>query len=218
MKIRPVTLCIAAFGAILFFGGGFLTGRLWQPVLEDKNTTVAVGKRPRPIAKLPPVSPENRAAERDPWKDDGENATSPDRVEKLEKRVARLLTQIESLRDLADDQLIAAVRALDIAESSFAALYSAYVDETAQLENASRGGWGQRHPKILALNASLDTKYAQLLEASESVKRGLDEKLNAAQKKLETERTELKVQHTKDRVRQAKNEGAPGKYDGPPPR
>lgn len=193
MKRRLPLILWACLGALVFFSTGVFTGQHWSG--RDKVPD-AGEQRSRASAKFLPAPPvEKRLSPEPPQTVDPWGGLTPEEhVEELEKKVAVLVTQFESIRDLADDKLIIAVRALNLPNVSVNALYSQYVEETAALEEASQSGYGQRHPKILALNASLDIKYAQLLEASESLKRDLEVQLKGTRKILEAGRSALRTQ------------------------
>lgn len=213
MKRKLPLLLICGTGAILFFCAGLFTGQRW--LSEPTGMPEAASQRARTATRLLPAPPfENKLSSESPRRREREDEPSPEEwIEQTEKRAAVLATQLESLRDLTDDKLIIAVRALNLPHSSVTALYSQYIEETAALEEASQGGYGQRHPKIIALNASLDIKYAQLLEASESLKRDLEVQLTATQRMLTAERAALKAQNAGDSRRQVKSASPKSLYE-----
>jgi hypothetical protein len=218
MKRRfSITLC-ACLGALVFFSVGVFTGRHW--LSEPAEAPAAVAQRTRASTRLLPSPPvKNKLFLERGRADESETELSPEeRLEQTEKRVAMLATQLESLRDLTDDKLIIAVRALDLPNSSITALYSQYVEETNALEQADQAGFGPRHPKIVALNASLDIKYAQLLEASESAKRDLEGQLTATQRMLTADRAVLEGENSGDIHRQAKSHRAGRDFESLIPR
>jgi hypothetical protein len=199
MKIHPVGLCIGVFGAALFFGAGFLTGRLWESEPAGDLSPPAVAERrvrklPGILGSPPPV--DNATQNRRRTEDEG---PSEERVIEIERKVALMSTQLESIRNLEGGELIAMVKALNIPNATVSALYPEYLAETARLEEASRGGWGSRHPRIVALNASLDAKYAQMLDASETLKKNLELQLNATRKILDHERELMTKRNSRQR-------------------
>jgi hypothetical protein len=211
MKHRRSVILCSFLGALFFFSAGVFTGQRW--LSEPAGVPGDASQRPRTAARLLPAQPvENSPSAK--GRRTGEREDEPsleDWVEQTEKKIAALADQFESIRDLTDDKLIIAVRALNLPNSSITALYSQYVEETAALEQASQGGFGARHPKIMALNASLDIKYAQLLEASEAEKRDLEGQLKATRRMLEVERSALRAPDSRN-FRHAKS------YDNPLPR
>jgi len=205
MKSRSFRLLALAFGAAVFFGAGVFSGQRWfskpagsqaAPVTSEKRLRTASKFRSVPFADNDDNNPQND------WRSQ-ERVSSQARVDRLERKVSSLSVQFESIRNLTDERLIAAMVELHLTNSTMEKIFPEYQAETAQLDLASQSGFGQNHPKIRALKQSLDTKYAQLLEASESLKCNLGVQLKEAQQMLEEEKTRLsRTQERKGKSKQ----------------
>jgi capsular exopolysaccharide synthesis family protein len=103
----------------------------------------------------------------------------------MEQEVSKLTTQLETLINLKGDQLIAGFQELNVQNSTIMKVYPEYQSEKAQLSSATVSGFGPRHPKILALKVSIETKYKQLTDAVESFKKALQLQIEQAKKMVE---------------------------------
>ncbi|HEX2750438.1 MAG TPA: polysaccharide biosynthesis tyrosine autokinase, partial [Verrucomicrobiales bacterium] len=100
----------------------------------------------------------------------------------LEQEVSKLTTQLEALLLLKGDRLISGFQELNVQNSTITKLFPEYQTELAQLRSASASGFGPRHPKIVALTISTQTKWKQMEDAVEGYKTNLKVQLENAKK------------------------------------
>ncbi|MEM0895415.1 MAG: polysaccharide biosynthesis tyrosine autokinase [Verrucomicrobiota bacterium] len=101
-----------------------------------------------------------------------------------ETEIGTLRATINTLRDLEGDSLIKAAHSLGVNDATIQQLFPQYNNALVDRTNFVNAGLGAKHPKIVALDGTIDQLQEMLLEAAENAKRTLGVQLDMAEQKL----------------------------------
>jgi capsular exopolysaccharide synthesis family protein len=103
---------------------------------------------------------------------------------------------LKALLNLKGERLISGFQELNVQNSTITKLFPEYQTEMAQLRSASASGFGRRHPKIVALTISTQTKWTQMEAAVESYKTNLQVQLDNAKEMVDKAKSNADVKTT----------------------
>lgn len=103
-----------------------------------------------------------------------------------EQGVNKLKTQMESIVKMEGPQLIASAMTLGVSDATISGVAPQWQKSQLDYESMLRNGFGRLHPKMQALEGSIQGQYKQLLDAVESYKSSLKINIEQAEKILES--------------------------------
>lgn len=104
----------------------------------------------------------------------------------VETEINTLSATIETLQSLEGDALIKSAHSLGVRDSTIEQLFPQYTSNLVARTNLQNAGLGAKHPKMVALDETIDQLKNMLLDAAENAKKTLGTKLEMAKSKLAT--------------------------------
>jgi capsular polysaccharide biosynthesis protein len=100
------------------------------------------------------------------------------------KEISDFKSQLESMEDKKDEELIGAASNHGIVDPKTAAIYSAYLADQTKLKQMEELGVGPNHPDMVALKTGIESQQNQLARDAKNIRNALKTKLLNAQSVL----------------------------------
>jgi len=136
--------------------------------------------------------------------------------EEQEILMMQMESQLKGLIGLQGEQLIAGAMELGVQNSTIQSQYPKYQEMVSSLESSLKGGFGRKHPKMIALQTAIDVSYKQLLEAAEIFKSNLENRILEGKKMLAKAKDRVEGKETEsvsDRQNQSEYAAAKHRYE-----
>jgi hypothetical protein len=108
-----------------------------------------------------------------------------------------LSAEMERLKGLNDEQLIAAIETTGMVNSILLSTYPEYQRETAELRDLTAGGAGDDDPEVISLKRVLVSRRAQLLKGMKSYRDSLPLRIEDQKKQIERSERERRERAAK---------------------
>jgi len=118
------------------------------------------------------------------------------RVNEQKSTIVSLRAQLEQTAELKPEELMTALRTLNIEDATVAKILPLYQDAVVEEARLLNSGLGQKHPRVRALRAQREVFASQLTEQIEAVRGSLATRLRVAESTLKD--MEVKLKQSRD--------------------
>lgn len=168
-----------------------------RKIVEDAQAEAARIRMEQGIVDLYPESLDNVETT-----DTRNVQTDEDKANEARIAVATLKTQIQQTETLKPEEMMVALRTLNLDDPTVTKILPLYQDSVVEEARLLNSGLGQKHPKVTALRAQKEVYQKQLLDAVTALRSSLTTKLKINEATLGE--IEKKLEQSKDAYQKGK--------------